>query len=269
LSDETTTRRGADRQRWQLLVRLEHLLDGPMAALGFLWLALLVLELTRGLSPLLEHVSGAIWVVFILDFLLRFTLAPRKLVYLRRNWLTLIALVLPGLRVLRFARVLRGARGLRLVRVVTSLNRGMRALGRTMRRRGFGYVMGLTVLVNLAGAAGMYAFESLPGGEGLHGYGDALWWTSMIMTTLGSAYWPQTPEGRILGFLLSVYAIAVFGYITATLASYFIGRDAASAQGEVAGEETMRALRREIAALRAELRGGGEEGREGAPAPDD
>jgi voltage-gated potassium channel len=259
LSDETTPRRGADRQRWQLLVRLEHLLDGPMIALGFLWLALLVLELTRGLSPLLEHVSEAIWIVFILDFLLRFTLAPRKLVYLRRNWLTVIALVLPGLRVLRFARLLRAARGLRLVRVLTSLNRGMRALGGTMRRRGFGYVMGLTVLVNLAGAAGMYAFESLPGGQGLHGYGDALWWTSMIMTTLGSAYWPQTPEGRILGFLLSVYAIAVFGYITATLSSYFIGRDAASAQGEVAGEDTMRALRREIAALRAELRGGGEE----------
>ncbi len=258
MSEESTTRRGVDRQRWQLLVRLEHLLDGPMIALGFLWLALLVLDLTRGLSPLLKHVSEAIWAVFILDFLLRFALAPRRLVYLRRNWLTLVALVLPGLRVLRFARVLRGARGLRLVRVVTSLNRGMRALGRTMRRRGFGYVMGLTVLVNLAGAAGMYAFENLPGGEGLHGYGDALWWTSMIMTTLGSAYWPQTPEGRILGFLLSVYAIAVFGYITATLSSYFIGRDAASAQGEVAGEETMRALRREIAALREELRGGGD-----------
>ncbi len=43
---------------------------------------------------------------------------------------------------------------------------------------------------------------------------------------MGSDYWPRTPEGRILCLLLALYAFAVFGYVTATLASYFIGRDA-------------------------------------------
>jgi voltage-gated potassium channel len=253
LREEKTIRAGVDRQRWRLLLRVEHWLDGPMIALGLLWLALLVIELTRGLSPFLERLSLAIWIAFLIDFAIRFTVAPRKLLYLRRNLLTLVALILPGLRVLRFARVLRAARGIRLVRVLTSLNRGMRALGGTMRRRGFGYVLGLTVLVTLGGAAGMYAFESPASGGGLRGYGDALWWTAMIMTSLGSEYWPHTPEGRILAFLVAVYAVAVFGYITATLASYFIGRDAQSTRGEIAGEAAIRDLRREIAALRAEL----------------
>ncbi len=36
----------------------------------------------------------------------------------------------------------------------------MRALGASMGRRGFGYVVALTMIVTLAGAAGMYAFES-------------------------------------------------------------------------------------------------------------
>ncbi|MGB3856939.1 MAG: hypothetical protein WBI12_11260 [Methanosarcina flavescens] len=47
----------------------------------------------------------------------------------------------------------------------------------------------------------------------------------MIMTTIGSAYWPVTPEGRILAFSLSVYAFSIFGYITAALASVLIGKD--------------------------------------------
>jgi voltage-gated potassium channel len=35
----------------------------------------------------------------------------------------------------------------------------MKALAATMERRGFGYVAAFTLLVTLAGAAGMYAFE--------------------------------------------------------------------------------------------------------------
>lgn len=49
----------------------------------------------------------------------------------------------------------------------------------------------------------------------------------MLLTTMGSEYWPRSSEGRLVCLLLSVYAFAVFGYITATLASYFDGSDAA------------------------------------------
>ena len=180
---------------------------------------------------------------------------------MRQNWLTVIALAVPALRVFRVARALavlrvaRASRGLRLVKVVGSLNRGMRALGGTMNRRGVGYVLGLTLLVTLAGAAGMYAFENQnPGGRGLNDYGTALWWTAMVMTTMGSEYWPQTAEGRVLCLLLSLYAFTMFGYVTATLASYFIGRDAESPEAEVAGAKAVESLRNEIRALREEIR---------------
>jgi voltage-gated potassium channel len=74
------------------------------------------------------------------------------------------------------------------------------------------------------------------------------------MTTLGSASWPTTAEGRILGFLLSLYAFGVFGYTTAALATFFIGQEAVSDEAELAGSKAIDALREEIAALRAELR---------------
>jgi voltage-gated potassium channel len=129
----------------------------------------------------------------------------------------------------------------------------MGALGASLERRGFGYVVTLTTIVTLAGAAGMYAFENAEQ-NGLYSYGEALWWTAMLMTTMGSAYWPQTPEGRVLCVILALYAFAIFGYVTATLATYFVGRDAEDAAAERAGATSVEALRAEIAALRKEIR---------------
>lgn len=243
------------------LAGLEAWLERPMQILGFIWLGLLVIELTWGLSPLLSAATLGIWAIFIFDFVLRLILAPDRSDYLRNNWLGIISLLVPALRVFRIARAVRvlrlarATRGIRLVRVIGSLNRGMRALGRSMERRGVGYVVALTILVVLGGAAGMYTFErQLPGGRGLNDYGSAIWWTAMIMTTLGSEYWPRTAEGRALCFMLALYAFAVFGYVTASLASFFIGRDAEDEQGEIAGTTAIAALRADIALLHEEVR---------------
>lgn len=251
-----------ERERDTLLSRLEDWLERPMLVLGLAWLVLLVVELTQGLSPLLEALSLGIWGVFVLEFAVRLVLAPRKLPFLRRSWLALLSLLLPALRVLRLARVLRlmrlarAARGVRLVRVLSAMNRGMRALGVSMARRGLGYVVALTGVVLVGGAAGMYGFERDAGT--LTDFGSALWWTAMVMTTMGSEYWPRTPEGRLLCLVLSMYAFAMFGYVTAALATFFVGRDAESGSGEVAGQAALQAsaesLREEIRQLREELR---------------
>jgi len=248
-------------ERLVVLSQLEGWIERPMQVLGFAWLALLVVELAYGLSPLLEAVSTAIWVVFILDFLLRLILAPAKGRYLKSNWLIAVSLLFPALRVLRVARAIRplgaarAVRGIRLVRVVSSVNRGMRTLGRSMGRRGLRYIVVLTLLVTAAGAAGMLAFEREVPGSSITDYPTALWWTAMIMTTLGSEYWPQTAEGRLLCILLALYAFAAFGYLTASLATYFIGQDAKTTDGELAGAASVEALRLEIQSLRAEMRG--------------
>ncbi|HEU4698627.1 MAG TPA: potassium channel family protein [Gemmatimonadales bacterium] len=249
-------------ERVTALAQLEAWLETPMQVLGFVWLGLLVLELTRGLSPTLGALSTAIWIVFIVDFVVRFTLAPAKRIFLTHNWLALLSLAVPALRFLRVFRVApllraaRAARGARLVRVVGSLNRGMNALARGMGRRGLGYVVLLTLLVTLVGAAGMYAFErgAAGPGAGLADYPTALWWTAMVMTTMGSEYWPRTAEGRVLCIILALYAFTVFGYVTAALATFFIGRDAQAKDGELAGATDLAALRDDLAALRAEVR---------------
>jgi voltage-gated potassium channel len=238
------------RERNKLVTSIDKLLDGPMIFLGFVWLILLVIELVWGLNKPMEYTSLTIWVIFIVDFAVKFFLATSKLHYLKHNWLTAISLIIPALRVFRvfrIIRVLRGLRGIRLVRIVSSMNRGMKSLGATMKRRAFGYVVVLSVVVTFAGAAGMYGMEHP--NPGFENYGMALWWTAMRVITAGSDYWPSTPEGRGLAFILSLFGYAIFGYVTATLATFFIGRDAEEKDAPIAGVKDISQLRSDIAEL--------------------
>ncbi len=247
-----------DAERRSIVEQLEDWLETPMLILGFVWLVLLIVELVGALSPALELLATVIWIVFIVDFAVKFALAPDKADYLKAQWLTALSLAVPALRVFRIFRFLRlfraarAARGIRLFRVLTSINRGMKALGASFQRRGFGYVVTLSLIVVFGGAAGMLAFEN-EAPDGIRSYGDALWWTAMMITTIGSDYFPKTVEGRILCFVLALYGFAVFGYVTATLATFFVGRDAANREAEIAGAEDFRAMQHELAALRGEI----------------
>ncbi|HEX5323152.1 MAG TPA: potassium channel family protein [Capsulimonadaceae bacterium] len=256
-------------QRWELLGRFHDLLEKPLTFLAFVWLVLVILNFTTHTGRMLREVMLGIWCVFLLNFLVEFFIAPHKLNYLKKHWLTAVSLAVPALgvfRVVPFLQILftvHGAGFLSLLQLMSSLNRGMRAVQQTMRRRGVGYVLAITVIVLFAGAAGMLSFESphaliangaesaVRQGAGLHGYSDALWWTAMLMTTIGSAYWPLTPEGRILCWFLSLYAISAFGYLTASIASHFIGEDTGEEESDepTANEK----LRGEIAQLSSQI----------------
>ena len=256
----TSGKDSLDKERRELLHNIERWLDTPMLALGFVWLGLLVVELWIGLTPALERAGIVIWVVFIIDFVLRFVLVPEKGRYLRKNWLNAISLIVPALRAFRVYRVVRlfrlsrATRATRFVRVLGSINRSMSGLGRAFGRRGFGYVVALTMVVLLAGAAGMLAFErDVSDPAGIHDFGTAIWWTAMVLTTMGSAYFPKTAEGRALCLVLALYAFTIFGYVTATLASFFLARDADEDRAEPATAAEIDLLRAEMRALRQEM----------------
>lgn len=238
-------------QKLKLLKSLDKFLEGPMIFLSLLWLILLIIELIYSLNNFLQLATSIIWIIFILDFTLKLILAPKKIAYIKHNWLTVLSLIVPALRlfkIFRVVRLLRFARGSRLLRVISSVNRGMKSLNATMQRRGFSYIMVLTIVITFAGAAGMFAFENKPGG--LQTYGEALWWTIMLLISVGSAYWPETIEGRTLCILLGLYGFTVFGYITATLASFFVGRDAEEKNAPIAGSNEIAELKTEIQELK-------------------
>jgi voltage-gated potassium channel len=246
------------KQREGLLHQVQEAVELPLLVLSGAWLALLIWEFVGTSRPALTVAQRFIWGVFILEFLLELVLAPRKLQFLRSNLLGLLALILPALRILRTFRVVRfwraasPLRGIRLLRLVTSLNRGVGALRASMGRRAFGYVLASSLAVLFTGAAGMYAFEKDVSG-GLPSYSAALWWTAMLLSSIGTEYWPKTGEGQVLCLLLALYGLGIFGYVAASLAAFFVGRDAADLDAEVAGAEELKALRSEIRELRSFL----------------
>lgn len=245
-----------DQERREVLQQWEDWLETPMLVLSFAWLGLFIVELIWGLTPLLAAVAAVIWILFIVDFGIKFLIAPHRISYLRHHWLTAFSLFIPALRIAQIGRILwplqsvHAVRGLQLLRVMTRINKGMRVLATSIGRRGFGYVVGSTVIITLIGSAGIYAFER---GAVITDYGTALWWTAMIMTTIGSDYFPKTAEGRVLCFFLALYAFAIGGYMTATLATFFVGQDAENDDAELAGAKSIQALQVEISALRTEI----------------
>lgn len=236
------------RERWNLIISIKKTITPLMDALAFIWLGLTVYELSKGLNRNLEIVVTSIWIIFALHFLTELLLAPVKRTYLKHNWLTAISLVLPAIRVFKFLRVfryLKTIKGLSLVKILSSVNRGMRSLSKKLAARVFIYVMCLTLMVVFTGAAGILNFENGYTSY-FKGFGSALWWSAMMVTTMGSDYFPKSSEGRTLALILAVYGFAVFGYVAATFASFLISR--------VKNEEKATNLAEEIKILRAELK---------------
>lgn len=238
------------------LSQIEKALEVPMIILAFIWLVLTVVDLTTGLSPFLVQVSYLIWGIFWLDFIIEFTMAPAKIPFLKRSWLTILALIIPAIRVLRVIRAFRAIRlfrGTYLIRILGTFNRGMKALGSTLGRRGFGYVLVLTLVVILLGAAGIYAIEH-ENSTYITDFGTAVWWSSMMITTMGSDYFPTSPEGRMLSFVLAIYGFAVFGYVTATVASFFVDRDAESEESPIASNKKLEQIENELKEIKKLLK---------------
>lgn len=236
-------------ERMDLLSQINELLDFPLLLLSIIWLILIIVDFVYGLSPLLQTASMIIWGVFIADFFIELYIAPKKKIYLKENWPVALSLFLPALRILwlfrgfRLLKLSSFIRSFNLARILSSFNRSIRTVRKAMAQRGLEYVLLLTVLITFIGAAGMYNFER----SGFSSYGDAFWWTAMIMTTIGSDYWPNTVEGRVLTFLLSVYAFAIFGYITAALASLLVGKEKEASSKEITE------LRKEVQRLSSEI----------------
>jgi voltage-gated potassium channel len=237
--------------RKQLLIlrRLDQYLEWPMFVLAFVWLALMVVDYVHGLDQWGLAAFYGIWGLFLIEFAIKFFLAPRKGRFMLRQWLPFLALFVPALRILRPLRLLGLLRSAQLVRLVATLNRSMNALSRTLGRRGFGYVAALTALVIFGGAAGMLFFERGQS-PGFTTYGDTLWWTSMVVTTTGSEFWPRTIEGRSLAFLISLYGFGVFGYVAASLASFFIERDAEAPEVKTPGTAELQQILEEVRELK-------------------
>jgi voltage-gated potassium channel len=239
------------------LTTLPRKLERPMLLLSFVWFLVIITELVNGMGSVLQSLGTVLWALFVAYFALRLAIVPNRLVFLKRNWLFVLAIIVPILRLVPhlqsypLARALTATFGMQVIWTFASADQGLRSLRRTMGSRGTGYALTFTSIVILAGAAGMLHFENAaPDPEGIHSYPKALWWTAMQITNIGSGYRPVTTGGHVLCLGISIFAVAVFGYLTAVFAAFFIGQDAADPKSEIPNQTSIHQLAAEVALLR-------------------
>jgi len=245
--------------REELRERLDRWLDVPLALASIVLVLLALIELGGELAePWRGRVAvlgWALWGLFFAEFAVKLALAPSKRAYLKRHPLDVLTLLLPFLRFLRLLRVLRVTRALPVVRLLIFGGRGSGAALALLGRRRLGQLALVSLMVVLLGAALGYVLEVGAPGAAISGFGDALWWSAALMTTVGSELYPVTPGGRILGFVLALYAVGVFSYFIASIASVFVDLDARKKEADAKGsigqtpldERDLEALRRILA----------------------
>lgn len=209
--------------RNQLVNRINRALDLPMAFLSLVMLGLVLTDLLVEAPPeargWLNHLNWAIWGVFAAEFAFKFAVAPDKRVYMRTHWFDAVVVIVPMFRVVRALRILRVTRAFPLFRLAAFMGMGLRGTRRFIGHYRLGYLLTLSCLVTIAGAAGMFLIERDVPGTRFVTFGDSLWWSAALMTTIGSDLNPQTGFGRMLALVLMFYAMIVFVYVISALSN--------------------------------------------------
>jgi voltage-gated potassium channel len=207
--------------RERLAAIVEDRLDIPMAVLAVVWAALVAYELVApaNLRNELTLVGNVIWIVFILEFLVKITISGRPLRFLRRNWPSVLFLALPVLRVFRVVRAVRAFRALPAARVVGS---SYRAIGTARSLLGSRLIF-LSVVSAIVVFSGGQLYHLAEGRAGdASSLADGLWWAANLAISGTMVTEPQSIGGRLLALVLQGYAVVVFATVAATLGAFFI-----------------------------------------------
>jgi hypothetical protein len=88
--------------------------------------------------------------------------------------------------------------------------------------------LGLTVVVDVVGGVLAWHFESGAKRGDIHGFGDALFFSSVQLLTVSSSFKnPLTPAGKVLDVVLETWAVFVVTAVAGAFAAFFQSGDAA------------------------------------------
>ncbi len=217
------------RERYQLVERVERLLDAPATFLAVVFVLALAAELIlsaqgEAVPAALGWAQTAIWIFFGVQFGLGILLSPDRIRYLRRHWVTAVSLLLPFFRILRVLRAARLLRAFSGVRALSAFNRAARSLGEVLAWSRAGYPLALAGTMAVLGSATLYLFEAESRASRIDDYGEALWWTLTTLTTIGAASEPVTVGGRIVGLLVMASGLVILGYVAGVVGALLFER---------------------------------------------
>lgn len=110
--------------------------------------------------------------------------------------------------------------GIVMLRSVMALYITLRWLiARRTTRLLWAYIATVAVCTYFA-ALFFYEYEA-PVNSAVHGFGDALWWACMNMTTVGAEIFPVTAIGKVICVILPIIGMAMFPVFTVYVTSLY------------------------------------------------
>ena len=209
--------------------------DPVMAWLGVVW-ALVVgyefaVELTPDAQRVLVVVGWVAWVIFLLELLAHLVVAPSRLRYLRRHPLQVVGVLIPALRILRFARLLRLGRALPAARVVTSSYRVAVTARRLLGSR-LGYIAALSAVVMVALAELAYLFERGAAEPVFDNFADAVLWSVAVVVAGQGSPVPNSLGAHVAMLAGFAWGVVVFATVAGALGAFFIDERRERAESE-------------------------------------
>ena len=203
-------------ERWEKRAEVPLLLLAAAFLVAYAW-PVLDPRMDRDLRSFLGVVSWTVYAAFIVDLAIRLALAEQRGAYALRHWYDVALVAAPLLRPLRLLRLLA------LVRVLE------RSAGSTLAGRAAVYVGGGVVAAVGLGALAVLDAERGAADANITSFGDALWWASTTVTTVGYGdHFPVTTEGRLVAVVLMFVGIGLVGTITASAAAWLVSRTEAA-----------------------------------------
>jgi voltage-gated potassium channel len=167
-------------------------------------------HLLPGLDVALLAILGVIWLVFVVDYVVRLLLAVDKRAFVRQNLADLLAALVPVFRPFRLLRELR--------RIEYFHGR----TGSAVRARVIAYSAAFVALWVYTMSVTVVAVERGAPGARIVSLGDALYWSTVTITTVGYGdLVPVTTLGRVLAVMLMISGVGIVGITTATVVSFF------------------------------------------------
>lgn len=239
VGDEIMARDGpAYRRSSAAFDRFSRVVEVPLIVLALAMIPVLLIpvlvHLTSGVQGAFDALDWTIWAIFSAEYAVKLWLAPERARYVHTHVpdLVVVVPVLRPLRVLRFARF---ARLTRFGRLGAFAAARLRDAGAALARRGLHYSLVVALVIVVAAAGAEAVFEAHAKDGNIHGFGNALWWAVVTVTTVGYGdRYPVTAAGRGVAVLLMLTGIAVVGVVTANIAAYLVETSKDGPEGELA-----------------------------------
>lgn len=212
------------------------------AVLSIVNLFLLIVMRNGDLSQVVAVMDFFLIIVFVIDLLRRLRVATDDRAYLVRGggWLDVISIV----PMLRIARLLRVIRVWRVLGRMGGPEAALRVFFKDRASAGLFLVLLIAIVVLEFGSVSILWAERTSPDANITSADDALWYSIVTMSTVGYGdQYPVTDLGRLIGTLVIVIGVGVFGTLTGFLANAFLSpsksdsKDAATTKTAPASQE--------------------------------